>query len=219
MSSIKAVIFDMDGVIVDGETIQSKAFERLIRSYGKVPTFNKSGLIHNPGPSGDASYKALMKEYGIKENLGIIRKKCRKIFREFLKERLSPMPGFPNLMKLIKKNKIRAALASNRFIDHIYIMVNNLGLEDFFEIIVGPGPDIRHKPLPDIYLKTAEKLKISPVDCVAIEDTETGVISAKSAGMKVIAVPNIYTKHQDFSKADKIVKSLSDISLNLINNL
>ena len=72
------------------------------------------------------------------------------------------------------------------------------------------------KPAPDLYATVVKKLKVLPQDAIAIEDTETGVAAAKAAGLKAIAVPNKYTKGQDFSKADIIVESLSDITLDLL---
>jgi len=78
---------------------------------------------------------------------------------------------------------------------------------------------LKNKPAPDIYLKCAEELKISPVSCVVVEDSETGVQSAKSANMKCIAIPNRYTKDQDFSKADKSLNNIQKINVELINNV
>lgn len=216
---IKAVIFDMDGIIVDGEIIQSRSLEKLLIEYGKIPIFNDVGLLHIPGPSGDECYRNFIRQYSIEEDITIVRKRNRKFFEELLKEKLIPLPGLLELIKTLKRDKIKIAVASNRFINHVYMILDNLNIKESFEIIVGPSPDVKHKPAPDIYLKTVKELNIKPTQCVAIEDTETGILSAKAAGMKVIAVPNKYTKHHDFSKADKIVNSLSYITILMLNNL
>ena len=87
--------------------------------------------------------------------------------------------------------------------------VQNLG--DVFAAILS-GSDVTHtKPAPDIYLLAAERLGVSPTRCLALEDSEAGVQSAKAAGMTVIAVPNIFTAHQDHSSADDVLSSLGDV--------
>jgi beta-phosphoglucomutase-like phosphatase (HAD superfamily) len=68
-------------------------------------------------------------------------------------------------------------------------------------------------------LSAASELKVEPSFCVVIEDSQAGVMAGKSAGMKAIAVPNKYTMHQDFAKADKIVKNLSEITIKMLRNL
>lgn len=219
MNMIKAVIFDMDGVIVDSEPIQSKSLEILLREYGKKPKYHNNGLIHTVGIAGDDAYKEFIKEYDLEEDIEILRKKRRKIFVDLIKKELKPIYDLKPLIKNLKQNGFKIALASNRFIEHVMLMVKKLGLESSFDVIVGHSPDIHTKPHPDIYLITAKRLKIPAKYCLAIEDTEYGVLSAIAAGMKVIAIPNRYTKDQDFSQADIIVKNLSNISLSLINDV
>lgn len=216
---IKAVIFDMDGVIVDSEPIHSKSLELLLKKHGEKPKYNKNFLIHTIGISGDDAYKELIKKYNLKGGIDILRKERRKIFVQLINKKLTPRRGLKSLINILKKENYKIALASNRLIDHVLIMVKNLGADSYFDIIVGHTPDIHTKPHPDIYLKTAKRLKITAKYCLAIEDTEHGMLSAIAAGMKIIAVPNKYTRHQDFSKADKIVGSLSKITIPLLQSL
>jgi beta-phosphoglucomutase-like phosphatase (HAD superfamily) len=83
-------------------------------------------------------------------------------------------------------------------------------LEDLFQVVLSGTDVARTKPAPDIYLLAAERMGVSPSRCVAFEDSEAGVRSAKSAGMTVIAVPNVFTAHQDHSSADVCLSSLAD---------
>ncbi|MDO8658383.1 MAG: HAD family phosphatase [Candidatus Levybacteria bacterium] len=216
---IKAVIFDMDGVIIDSEPINSKSWEKLLSERDITPILSSSGLIHEVGPVGNETYKEIMKRHNIKDNVKTIRKRRRELFEELLKEKLTPNSGFLKLIKLLKKEKIKTAVASNRLIKHVHLILENLGVKNFFKVIVGPNPTLKYKPAPDIFLQTAKELDVKPWQCVVIEDSETGILSAKAAGMKVIAVPNKYTKHHNFSKSDKIVNSLSDITVSMLNNL
>ncbi len=216
---IKAVIFDMDGVIVDSEPLESQTLEKLLKKYGKTPIRNRSGLIHIAGTAGDEYWKPIMKKYKLSEKIEILRSKRLEIFVDIVKKGMVPIPSVLTLIKKLKKANIKLALASNRFLDQVFLIIGMLKMKDYFDVIVGATKMMRRKPFPDIYLKSARVLRISPVFCVALEDSETGVLSAKAAGMKVIAIPNKYTKHHDFSKADKIVSRLSEITIPMLKNL
>lgn len=215
----KAVIFDMDGVILDSEPLHSLSIERALIAYGKKPVFNDQGVIHEVGSDGNESAARILADYEIPDSLKEFRNKRRKIFEEIIHEKLEPLPGVIELLKLLEQNNYRIGLASNRFLDHILIILDNLRIKEYFDVIVGPSDTRRPKPEPDLYLDTAKELSVEPEDCIAIEDSETGVLAAVGARMKVIAVPNAFTKHQDFSKANTIVKSLEDISLQIITDL
>lgn len=149
----KAAIFDMDGVIFDGEPIQSKSLEILLRQYGKEPIFGKHGLVHPVGPAGDDVYFEIMKKHGIEDDIENFRKKRMVIYLKLLKKKLKPLPGFLYLTKKIRKEGIKIALASNRIVEHILIIIENLGVREYFDAITGPGDYIRIKPDHDIFWK------------------------------------------------------------------
>lgn len=133
-------------------------------------------------------------------------------------EGVVPFPGFVKLIKLLEQKGFIIALASNRKEEFVHLVLDIIGVKESFRFIVG-GEGRPQKPFPDIYLHAAKELGLKPADCVVLEDSAIGVVSAKDAGMKVIAVPNIYTEDHDFSKADIIVASLSDINMDVLNNL
>jgi len=216
---IKAVIFDMDGIIVDSEPIQSLSWERFFIERGIKPIYLKNGLLHEIGPTADNENTKILERHGLKEDILSARKRRREIFETLIKKRLTLMPGFYELANRLKKEKIKMAVASSRLAEHIHIMLDIVRVKDLFETIVGPSPTLKRKPAPDIYLHAARQLGLKTEECLALEDSETGVLSAYHAGIKVIAVPSTFTLHQDFSKADKIVTSLSDITIPLINTL
>jgi HAD superfamily hydrolase (TIGR01509 family) len=216
---IKAVIFDMDGLIVETESVESKAIERMLKVYGKKPMPHPNGLIHLVGYAGDESWKYLIDRYDLPDSIEIIRAKKRQFFNELIEEELVPLPGFMELINALETHGLLIGLASNRYEGTIHHMLDILEVKHFFKRIVGPSDKIRHKPHPDIYLHTAIELGVKPEDCVVLEDSEPGVVSGKAAGMKVIAVPNTYTVQQDLSKADIIVSSLDEVNVPLIQSL
>ena len=218
-NEIKAVIFDMDGLIVDTEIVESRSLELILSEYGKKPKPFKNGLLHIIGGSGNQSYSDIMKKYNFNEDVDIFKKRKREIFEELLRVKLEPLPGFTKLITLLKKQGFKIALASNRYEKHIYLILENLGIKNLFDVIVGPSELRRHKPYPDIFLHTANELKVNPYNCVVLEDTDIGVAAAKAAGMKIIAVPNQYTKEHDFSKADIVTKSLENVTITMLKSL
>lgn len=218
-NKIKAVIFDMDGLIIDSEPIESKSRELLLKIYNKKPRPYPNGLLHIVGPSGSKDFLDFINQYEITESYEEIIIKKHEIFKKLLKENLSPMPGLIKLLKRLSKNNFKIGLASNRNLKFINIILEKLKIKKYFEVIISPSEKIRHKPFPDIYLNTAKELKVKPSECLVLEDSTTGIESAKSAGMKVIAVPNQYTLDHDFSKADLVTNSLKNVTITMLSNL
>ena len=146
-------------------------------------------------------------------------KKREASYTNLLKNGLKLMPGFLKFIRDIKKQKIMKAIASSSGKDYIKLVMSSLDIKKYFDVIVS-GQNIRRgKPYPDIFLKTAKQLRIKPKYCCVLEDSENGVKAAKNANMKVIVIPNKYTKNQDFSNADFIFDSLKKVDWMLISSL
>lgn len=215
---IKAVIFDMDGLIVDSEPIQSKGFELLLREYNKKPIYHANGLIQIVGiPDNSVQMKI---KYNIDEKIEIIKQKRQRFYQKVLKSKvIKSMPGLNYLLKFLKQNNFKIAVATSSFFEDINVIFSKLKLFPYFDVLVSCEDVVKKKPAPDIYLKAAKRLNIKPAECLVLEDSETGVSAGKNAGMKVIAVPNKFTKNHDFSKADLIVKSLNNIDWKIISTI
>lgn len=213
---IKAVIFDMDGLLVDTEPLNSRSIELLLKEYNITPKVETGKLLHTVGLAGDESYRQIIDQYNLDEELEMIKKKKRKIYESLISKKLTPLKGAKKLIGILKRRKIKLALASSRNIKHIKLTIKNLGFDKVFDVVVGPSSELKIKPAPDIYLKTAQLLKIEPAECLVLEDSEIGVTAAKAAGMKVIAVPSQHTKHHNFSAADLVINSLADIKWSTI---
>lgn len=214
---IKAVIFDLDGLIVDSEPLHSKSIELALKHFGKTPVVKKGELLHIVGIAGDQSYIHLAEKNGLIERFELVKLKRREIYETLISKRLKPMRGTRKLINMLRKRNIKIALASSRNLKHLQMTLESLGLSNMFDVIVSPSPEIRIKPAPDIYLKTIKELKVKPEEIVVLEDSETGITAGKDAGLKVIAVPNLYTRNQDLSRADLIVSSLADIKWSTLN--
>jgi beta-phosphoglucomutase family hydrolase len=209
---LKAVIFDMDGVMIDTECIQSLAFEKVLNEFGIAPQKNEHGTVHVSGATTPETWELLKKQYGLEADTQELTEKKRQAVMVALQHDLKALPGLVELLDDLVAHHVVLAVASSAQRERLDFVLKKLGLEKYFNATVSAGDIENGKPAPDAYLKAAEKLNIETTDCVVLEDAEVGIESAKAAGMKVIAVPNEYTKAMDFSKADLEVSSLLDLS-------
>jgi beta-phosphoglucomutase-like phosphatase (HAD superfamily) len=130
------------------------------------------------------------------------------------------MEGAEACIKSIQENNLKRALVTSSMKEHAVSVLENISehisingsLIDFFHIMVFGNEIKKLKPEPDIYTEAAKRVKINPEKCIVLEDSQSGVISAKKAGMFVIAVPNIHTLDQNFDMADMVVSSLFDVA-------
>lgn len=212
---IKAVIFDMDGTMVDSEVLHSKAYEQVLKNHGFEPEYNELGIVFTPGIKG---WPGLVGNYDIKEDYALLTQEKRRIFSELISS-IQPMPGFLRLLKFLKEKKYKLGIATSSHPDTATRVLKALQIENIFDVVCGTDDTQKAKPFPDIYLRAAKNLQVDPSECLVFEDSETGVTSAVTAGMKVVAVPSPYTKHQNFDAAYLILPSLNKVTLSLIQSL
>jgi len=214
---IKAVIFDLDGVLIDSEKLKAEAWEKILEGYG----IRNAGewYKNNIGTTRINLCKKIIEKFSLPVTPEEFAEKKIKTYSGIIQDRTEPIADAVDFLKLIRdKFKIGLAAATNLKI--LEKQLKKIGIYDYFDVITSGEDEVKNnKPNPEIYIITAKKLGVRPDECVAIEDSYTGVESAKNAGMRCVAVPNDYTKKQDFSKADIIVRSLSEFSVEQIHNL
>jgi HAD superfamily hydrolase (TIGR01509 family) len=204
---IKAVLFDMDGVLSNSEPHHIKAFKIFFKKKG-IP-LSKSDLNGIFGRFDDDIIRDLCKKKGIKCNVNKWYWEKRNIVVSLLKK--MPIPSFPDAIRLVKRasREYKVGIGTSSSREEVNIVLKKLGIRKYFGKILGREDVKHHKPNPELYLKLAKKLKIKPSECVVIEDSVSGVTAAKRAKMKCIAVLNSFPKSK-LKKADLIVKSLND---------
>ena len=203
--AIRAVIFDMDGVIVDSEPYSMQALVDILRQYGVEPTEND--LRRSYGRRVRDDFVDYFSRYGVTAdvNTAIAHKHAR--YYHLAAGRLRPFPGVMPLLKRLRHCGYRLALASSGDRVKVAFGMQALGLNGVFEAIVS-GDDVTHsKPDPEIYLTAAQRVGVPAAACIAIEDAPAGVEAAKCAGMRCIAVTNSVGREQ-LHKADLIIDSL-----------
>lgn len=209
----------MDGLMIDSEPIQSKSFEYVLKHHGKKPKFNKDGVIQMVGISSKANWLALKKKHQLKPSVGELLRHKEEIYRELLRRDIRAQKGLVKLLRRLKSKGYKLAIASSSELEYIKMVVKELKVQAFFEHLISGAGLKRGKPFPDIFLKTAKNLRVKPQNCLVLEDSESGVKAAHAAGMRVVAVPNKFTRSHDFDKAHARVRSLDAITLEFIGKL
>lgn len=186
---IKAVVFDMDGVLIDSERISNIAWCQAGAEY-KLDDIEGT-VLDCTGSSRSDQWIYLRKKYGHDFPAEEFRERCSEISRQYIAEHGMPLlPYAREILEYLKEKRIPIALASSTRKVIVHQELKNIGLFDFFDTIVC-GDEVEHsKPLPDIYLKACSQLGLEPEVCVAVEDSPNGIKSAKDAGMMPVMVPD-----------------------------
>jgi HAD superfamily hydrolase (TIGR01509 family) len=124
---------------------------------------------------------------------------------------LEPMAGLTDLLAWLGEQRFGIAIASSSRPEQVNLIIKNLNLDRYFDAIVGNDGSMKPKPAPDVYLLALQQLNADPAQTLALEDSSSGVQAAHNAGLYVIAVPNRFTRHQDFSVADCIMQNLHEV--------
>ena len=209
-SSLRALLFDFDGLMVDTEWPIYQAWCQTFRDYGQplsLETFNqcigtnfdtwspKTHLEELTGTRIDWDPLDCARQSSIDKNL----------------EGAPAMPGIPESVHAGRKSGLKLGVvssSSHRWVDG---WLQRIGLLDQFDLTVCRDDAPRIKPAPDLYLEAARQLELNPGSCLVVEDSVNGIKAAKAAGMPSVAIPNRVTACCDFSLADHVLSSASDL--------
>ena len=212
----KAIILDMDGVLVDTEPLHMQAFAIYLEQNGI--RYDQSFLQSLIGYSIDNNIRRinreLLKNRQIPVDQGI--KERDQIYIRLLKEaHLTPIQGIPELVKKCRAEGKKLALASSSSQEQVDIileaMATSFDLRPYLTSIVTGDDVTRKKPAPDIYRKTVENLKLEPGVCLTIEDSFAGIRSARAAGVRVLGLLNPYNDLSTSDEADGLIQSITDL--------
>lgn len=214
---IKAIIFDVDGLMADTEFYQCESIAELMSLYGVK--LGHSYLANLVGVSTKDNFIKIRKEFKIKESVNKLLALREKLYLKTIKASgIKAYPGLKAMFLFAKKNGIKIAVGSSSIktqIDTVVpILIRSVRIrtpyKKYFDAVV-TGSDVKNtKPAPDIYKLVLKKLKVMPSECVVLEDSISGVKAAKAAKMFCIAVKNRYSKCHDLSSADYLAKNLKE---------
>lgn len=198
----------LTGALIDTEGYQYKGWVEVLKPFGLSLT--TEDYFSYAGKSGEAIEKELLNRFGLRLKKGLLLKRKENLLLDwFRKRRIKPIAHSKSLLRNLKSKGLKIGAASSGSLEEIKLKLERAKLMGYLEVIVSKQHVARSKPYPDIYLLAAKKLGVKPRECIVFEDTSIGVDAAKRAGMRCFAVPNRYTRKQNFSKADRVLRDLS----------
>lgn len=215
VNTIQAVIWDLDGVIIDSADEHRRAWQRLAREEGI--TFTDADFWATFGKRNDDIIPLYWKDLS-KDQLQALANQKELYFRKFVREAAAPLPGSMELMRGLHEAGFPQALASSTPIENIQLIKELLHLDHYLSALVS-GESVAHgKPAPDIFLQAASELHMPPPVCLVIEDAVAGVQAALAAGMRCIAVAG----NRDLSglrAADLVVRDLTELDVERVRSI
>jgi HAD superfamily hydrolase (TIGR01509 family) len=205
-----AIIFDMDGVLVDSEPLGFLAMQRVMARQGV--TYTEEDNNEFLGRTTLEECRILKTRYRLGADAGDLTNEYVRILVGLIRDRPRPMPGVPAVLEQLRLAGYRMALASSADPAVIAENVRSLGLARFFEAIVSATEVVHGKPAPDVFVETARRLGLPAGACLVVEDSRNGLLAAKAAGMTCAVIPCASTRHQDFREADHALQALGDLS-------
>ncbi|QDT31300.1 HAD family hydrolase [Thalassoglobus polymorphus] len=205
---IRAVVFDMDGLMFNTEEVFNRSGTELLRRRGKVPT---PILFHSMmGRRAEEAFQVMIDQMELTESIAELQTESEEIFDSLLDDILAPMPGLLNLLNVLEQRQLPKMVATSSHRKYLTDILGRFDLLHRFPKTL-TAEDVTHgKPHPEIYLTAAAQLEVSPSEMLVLEDSENGTKSAAAAGAHIISVPHEISAHHDFSSAKAIAKSLDD---------
>jgi beta-phosphoglucomutase len=215
-----AIVFDMDGVLVDSNPFHLRKWMDFFQAHG-IP-FNEQELPKIIlGPPNEVIFRRYLGEDLTREQLAEFGDELEADFRREIGPHASTFPGVRRFIEECHAQGIAMAVASAAIAKNVEFLIAALGLRDYFREVLSAA-DITHaKPDPEIYLKAAGKLRVDPSNCAVFEDSYVGIEAAKCAGMKCVAVASSFPAEdlRRQSRADLIVPSFEAVSLSTLSHL
>lgn len=214
----KAIIFDMDGVLVDSQPVHFQAdrmhFDELGLHMSQRDIESLAGL----------SPAKRYQDFAVKYQLPFSPKEMfdrreELVAKLFLESKLTPTAGMLDLLKDVKSHHIKTAVASASPMPFIQLVLRTLGLMDYFDVIFTAEEVENGKPAPDVFFKAAEALGYAPESCIVIEDSHNGVLAANAAGMKVVGYQNPTSGQQDLQTATVVIHDFRKIDCDFLLHL
>ncbi len=215
VGAVQAVIWDLDGVVIDSEEDHKKAWQRLAHETGKE--FGDEQFAVTFGMRNDAIIPIVWGPVSAEELQQLADRK-ETYYRDYVRATAAFLPGAQELMSALHDAGYPQALGSSAPIENIELVKEVLGLGRYIEAFVS-GETVPHgKPAPDIFLKAAKEIEVEPVHCLVIEDAVAGVAAARAGGMYSIAVAGT-RELPGLQIATLVVKDLTEVNLERIQRI
>ncbi len=206
--NIRAVVFDLDGLMFNTEDIFNQVGREVLRRRGKELT--PEVLCQMMGRRAPEALGIMIAAHGLSDTVSQLIEETRVLFTALAAERLAPMPGLYELLEHIERRGLKKGVATSSGRGYLEAILNKFDLLPRFHLTLA-AEDVRDgKPHPEIYLTAAARLEIEPGEMLVLEDSHAGTTAGVSARAVVVSVPNDHSRDQDFSHAAHVARRLDD---------
>lgn len=213
----EAIIFDLDGTLIDNNSYHIEAWKVFYDKIGKP--FSKEEYMQNiNGRINSDIFNYIFNTTLSADEIDLYSTEKEALYRELYQPHIKPINGLIDFLEELEKEKIPKAIATSGLTPNINFMFEHVPIKKYYADVIDASQISKGKPHPEIFLKAAAAVKANPENCVAFEDSVAGIRSAKAAGMKVIALTTTHTA-QDVKEADLIIKDYTEISLTKLREL
>jgi|SRR6185312_2833386 len=199
----KAVIFDLDGTLLDNNSVHLKSWIQYLKNMGREISEEEYNANFNGRSNKDVIEYIFNKKMTPEEILKYSLEK-EAVYREMYKPFIKPVRGLLQFLEILKDKKIPMGIATSGIQPNIDFMFENVPIKEYFLAVVNSSDITKGKPHPEIYLKAASLLKIPSENCLVFEDAVVGINAAKAAGMKVVALTTTQPREELYN-ADRII--------------
>jgi len=211
----RAVVFDLDGVLWDGEALYHRALNAVLAPLGHAMDYETYRQAV-AGLSVEDCWEWARERFGLGQPLEELLEAYHRAVMELLRDGVEPLPGARQLVGRLRELGVPLALASSSRREWVEATLRGLGLERAFQAIVTASEVERAKPAPDLYLAAARLLGVPAQRCIAVEDTPTGLRAARAAGMFAVQLRAASSCFPPQPEADLVIDSLWDFDLSLL---
>ncbi len=211
-----SIIFDMDGVVINNFGYHLTAWETFCKNHGIIRT-KKELLAEFGGKNKDIFSRMFNRQLDSDEILKLEMEK-ETLYRDLYRPYIQEVSGLTNLLVELKKENIQVGLATSAPTPNVDMIIDRLNLRPFFSAITDASMVINGKPDPEIFIKCAQSLQTNPAQCIVFEDSVSGILAAKAAGMKVIGVLTTHTQIE-LPPADYYITDFTGIDAQVLSKI
>lgn len=206
--AIKAVVFDLDGLMFNTEEVFHDVGLELLRRRGKVMTLDLVNRMM--GRRAHEALRIMIEEHELPDTVHELAEETQVLFFELATDRLAPMPGLAELLAFVDSRGLPKAVATSSSRPYMERILNQFQLLSRFDATL-TAEDVTHgKPHPEIYLQAAARLGVQPAEMLVLEDSQNGTNAAAAAGAVIVSIPQTHSADHDFSRASLIAARLDD---------
>lgn len=216
---LKAIIFDLDDTLVNTWPWHRQAMDAALKPYNiQLADLDPTKLHHIVGRRTRDAFEFIRHDLGVSVPTAELEDARRPVFEALRESGQVLLPGAIDLLERLRADGMRLVLVSSGKENYVKSVLKKCQIDKYFDDIIGGDEVTKGKPDPEPYLNALKYLQLPASDCIVIEDSQSGIESAKAAGCYCVAVRNANIPPQDYSRADQLVDSLTEISFEIQHN-